>query len=127
MAASNKEYNTGNKNKLLKSVWREGKCWLYLLPALAVVAVFLVYPMIKTGRMAFYTKYNYIRDIGSGFGLKAFNYVLSDARFRQALINTLIILLVGLPVSMVLALGIALLINGRKKTYGIFQTIFSTA
>ena len=124
MAASNKEYNTGNKNKLLKSVWREGKCWLYLLPALAVVAVFLVYPMIKTGRMAFYTKYNYIRDIGSGFGLKAFNYVLSDARFRQALINTLIILLVGLPVSMVLALGIALLINGRKKTYGIFQTIF---
>lgn len=113
-----------NNNRKLRTFWKEAKCWLYLLPALVIVCVFLVYPMIKTGRMAFYTKYNYIRDIGTGFGLKAFKYVLDDARFRQALLNTLIILLVGLPISMILAMCIALLINGRKKTYGLFQTIF---
>ena len=111
-------------NRKLRAFWKEAKCWLYLLPALAIVCLFLVYPMVKTARMAFYTKYNYIRDIGTGFGLKAFRYVLSDSRFRQALLNTLIILLVGLPVSMILAMCIALLINGRKKTYGLFQTIF---
>mgnify|MGYP004678454069 FL=1 len=113
-----------SKHRKLRTFWREAKCWIYLLPALAIVIVFLVYPMVKTGRMAFYTKYNYIRDIGMGFGIKAFKYVLTDGRFLQALSNTLIILLVGLPISMALAMIIALLINGRKKTYGFFQTIF---
>lgn len=113
-----------NNKRKLKGFWKEAKCWLYLLPALFIVGLFLIFPMIKTARMAFYTKYNYIRDIGTGFGLKAFAYVLEDGRFRQALSNTLIILLVGLPISMCLAMIIALLINKRKKTYGLFQTIF---
>lgn len=107
-----------------KELLYQAKGWLYVTPALLVKILFVVYPLIKAFRMAFYRKYNYITEVGSGFGLNAFKYVLTDPKFHSALSNTMMIFFVGLPISMVLAMAIALLINRRKKSYGFFQTIY---
>ncbi len=102
----------------------EAKGWLYVFPAFLVKLLFVVYPLVKAFRMAFYTKYNYLTETGSGFGLKAFQHVLTDPKFMDAMKNTLMIFGIGMPIAMILSLGIALLIDKRTKTYGLFQTIY---
>ena len=44
-----------------------------------------------TLRMGFYESYVYLTDVGKGFGLASFRYVLKDPAFRSAVRNTLII------------------------------------
>lgn len=100
------------------------KAYLYLLPAFAVLGVFVFYPIIKTLRMGFYESYVYLTDTGKGLGLASFAYVLKDPAFRLALRNTLIIVAVGVPITIVLALGSALFINSLRKGRGVFQTIY---
>ena len=100
------------------------KAYLYLLPAFAVLGVFVFYPIVKTLRMGFYESYVYLTDTGKGLGLASFAYVLKDPAFRLALRNTLIIVAVGVPITIVLALGSALFINSLRKGRGVFQTIY---
>ena len=94
------------------------KAYLYLLPAFAVLGI------VKTLRMGFYESYVYLTDTGKGLGLASFAYVLKDPAFRLALRNTLIIVAVGVPITIVLALGSALFINSLRKGRGVFQTIY---
>ncbi len=100
------------------------KAYLYLLPAFAVLGVFVFYPIVKTLRMGFYESYVYLTDSGKGLGLASFAYVLKDPAFHLALRNTLIIVAVGVPITIVLALGSALFINSLRKGRGVFQTIY---
>ena len=100
------------------------KAYLYLLPAFAVLGVFVFYPIVKTLRMGFYESYLYLTDTGKGLGLASFAYVLKDPAFHLALRNTLIIVAVGVPITIVLALGSALFINSLRKGRGVFQTIY---
>ena len=100
------------------------KAYLYLLPAFAVLGVFVFYPIVKTLRMGFYESYVYLTDTGKGLGLASFAYVLKDPAFHLALRNTLIIVAVGVPITIVLALGSALFINSLRKGRGVFQTIY---
>ena len=87
---------------------RSAKAYLYLLPAFAVLAVFVVYPILMTLRMGFYQSYVYLTDTGTGFGLNSFRYVLQDPAFGLAVRNTMFIVLVGVPVPLALPLGIRL-------------------
>ena len=100
------------------------KAYLYLLPALVVMGVFVFYPIVMTLRMGFYESYVYLTDTGKGFGLSSFIYVLKDPSFLRAVRNTLIIVFVGVPVTIALSLGCALFINSLKRGKGLFQTIY---
>ncbi len=103
---------------------RSAKAYLYLLPAAAILIVFVLYPLAMIMRSAFYEKYVYITNAGSGFGWASFNYVLHDPNFWLAAKNTGILLGIGLPVTLILAMGAALLINSIKRLQGFFQTVF---
>ncbi len=103
---------------------RNYKAYLYLLPIFSIMAVFVLFPLFMVLRMGFYEEYVFITDTGSGFGLAAFQYVLRDKSFRLAVRNTLMIVLVGLPVTIVLSLVLALLVNSIKRLQGLFQTVY---
>ena len=98
--------------------------YLYLLPTLVITLIFVVYPLIMSVRMGFYEKYNYYTDEGTGFGLSTFKFVLSDPNFQKALLNTFLIVVIAVPVSMVIALAIALLLNSGIKASKFFQAIY---
>lgn len=100
------------------------KAYFYLLPAVLILAVFVFFPIIMTLRMGFYESYVYLTDVGKGFGLASFRYVLRDPAFRSAVKNTLIITFIGVPITIALSLGSALFINSLGKGKGIFQTIY---
>lgn len=103
---------------------RSAKAYLYLLPAAIILTVFVLYPLVMILRSAFFEKYVFITNTGTGFGWASFAYVLNDPNFWIATKNTAILLCIGLPITLILALGIALLLNSIKKLQGFFQTIF---
>lgn len=100
------------------------RAYLYLLPALLIITVFVLYPMLKSFLMAFYTDYDYFNDDVKAYGLDNFKYLLEDSEFHKALMNTFIFVLGVVPASIILSLGIAMLLNSKINFKGLFRTIY---
>ena len=100
------------------------KAWLYLLPAIIFLAVFLVYPLIDVFVYSFEEGYNSASGTSFGTGLYNYQYVLRDPYFLRALKNTFILVLITVPVSTLFALGISLMLSSVKKLRELFQTVY---
>ncbi len=103
---------------------RAYKAWLYLLPALLFLGVFLVYPLIDVLIYSLEEGFNFTSQQSFGVGLYNFSYVLHDPYFLQALKNTLVLVIITVPVSTGIALGISLALSSVKKLRDFFQTVF---
>lgn len=114
------------------------KAWLYLAPVLILVVIFLLYPLLNTIYISFAKEYSYIKGYGSGITLDNFAVVLGlkdyvnqagnaarETNFVEfAIPNTLIITFVTVPVSIVVALIIAVALNSIKWFQKFLQTVF---
>ena len=108
------------------------KAWLYLSPALVLLAIFTVWPIINSTVSAFREGYNgYIAaSTGSIFGgdfpigFANFKYVASYSKFVDCLKNTVLLCVLTVPLSTVLALLIAVVLNSIKPLRRVFQTIY---
>ena len=109
-----------------KNQW---KAWLYLAPALILLLIFTVWPMINTLRMAFLEDYNGLEAVAGikfsvGFG--NFTHVLFNegSDFFRCLLNTVLLCVFTVPISTMLALLIAVCLNSIKWFSRFLQTIF---
>ena len=100
------------------------KAWLYLLPAILFLGVFLVYPLIDVFIYSFEEGYNSASQTYFGVGLYNYSYVLHDPYFLQAIKNTLILVLFTVPVSTIRALLISVGLSSIKALRHLFQTIY---
>ena len=100
------------------------KGWLYLLPAMLFLGVFMVYPLIDVLIYSFEEGFNFASQTATGIGTFNYAYVLRDPYFLQAVKNTLILVAITVPVSTGLALLISLGLNAIKKLKELYQTIF---
>ncbi len=100
------------------------KAWLYLLPALLFLGVFMVYPLIDVIIYSLEEGYNSASGTFFGVGFYNFAYVLRDPYFLQAVKNTFVLVIFTVPVSTGLALLISLGISAIPKLQKLFQTIF---
>ncbi|MGD6969316.1 carbohydrate ABC transporter permease [Rossellomorea vietnamensis] len=100
------------------------KALLYLLPALIILGVFNIYPIIKSFLMSFYTDYDYFNDIVNAYGLDNFIYIFTDPEFWLSMKNTIIFVIGVVPLSIIISLGIAILLNSKIKFKGLFRTIY---
>ncbi len=103
---------------------RSWKGWLYLLPAMAFLGVFMVYPLIDVFIYSFEEGYNSASQTFFGVGAYNYSYVLHDPYFLQAVKNTFILVLITVPVSTGLALLISLGLNSIQKLRELYQTIY---
>ena len=103
---------------------RNNKAWLYLLPAILFIGAFMVYPLIDVFIYSFEEGYNSASGTSHGVGLYNYAYVLRDPYFLMALKNTLILVLITVPVSTGLALLIALGLSAIKPLKKLYQTIY---
>ena len=82
---------------------QQWKAWLYLAPAIVLLLVFTVWPIINTVAMAFMENYSGLANLGGdsafrcGFG--NFVKVAQNAEFKQALTNTVLLCVITVPVS----------------------------
>ena len=96
------------------------KPWLFIIPSLVLITAFVFYPMIQA----------FITSLQSGMGnnLKfsgGANYkrLLTDSTFRKALFNTVLYLIVQVPIMILLALAISSMLNDKRlKFKGFFRT-----
>jgi len=100
------------------------KGWLYLLPAFAFLAVFMVYPLIDVFIYSFEESFNFASQSYTGVGTFNFSYVLHDPYFLQALKNTFILVMITVPLSTSLALLISVALSSIGKLRDFFQTVF---
>lgn len=108
--------------KVIKN--KELKALLYLLPALLIITVFQIYPILKSLAMSFYTDFDYLTDEVYKRGLDNFQYVLTDPDFYLALKNTFIFVLGAVPLSIIVSLGFALLLNSNIRLKNLFRSVY---
>ena len=133
---SKKEYKvTGLDDIGSKNNW---KGWLYLGPVIILIGVFLLYPLVNTIIIAFTKGYNYSTNTGDGFTLENFGIIFGISSYtsgsgqigretafvKYAVPNTLLITFVTVPLSILLALIIAVALNSIKWFQKTLQTVF---
>jgi multiple sugar transport system permease protein len=101
--------------------------WLFVAPALLVIGVFFVIPVL-TALILSLTDFDIyaLADLGNVrfIGLRNYFRLLETPLFWKALGNTLIFTVVGVPLSIALSLGSALLLEARLAR---FKSAFRTA
>ncbi|MCQ2431637.1 MAG: sugar ABC transporter permease [Clostridia bacterium] len=100
------------------------KGWLYLLPAIVFLGVFMIYPLVDVFVYSFEEGYNSASQTFFGTGTYNYSYVLHDPYFLQALKNTFILVIITVPLSTTLALLISLALSSITKLKHFFQTVF---
>ncbi|MBQ6852215.1 MAG: sugar ABC transporter permease [Oscillospiraceae bacterium] len=100
------------------------KGWLYLLPAIVFLGVFLVYPLIDVLIYSLEEGYNSASQTFFGIGLYNYAYVLQDPYFLQALQNTLILVVITVPLSTGIALLISVGLNAIRPLRNLYQTVY---
>jgi multiple sugar transport system permease protein len=110
---------------------QQWKAWLYLLPAIILLLIFTVWPIISTVRMAFINgfDYTYLAENTKdekiiSIGIRNFANVLRNPFFTTALKNTMLLCVLTVPLSTILALLIAVCLNSIKPLQKLLQTIF---
>ncbi len=127
--------------------------WIVLIPAMIFLVLFMFYPIINTFFMAFIQDFrfevgagsfalgSFISGIGNAcqqyeagqcivkntlpsFGFGNFQEVLTDPVFPKTILNTLELVVIEVPLTIIIALLIASFLNSIKVLRGLFQTIF---
>ena len=100
------------------------KAWLYLLPSLILLGLFLVYPLIDVFVYSFEECFNFASQTYEGVGLYNYLYVLHDPYFLQAVENTFVLVIITVPVSTGLALLISTGLSSIQPLRNLFQTVY---
>jgi multiple sugar transport system permease protein len=89
-----------------------------LLPSLAFLVVFFATPMVQAFALA-------LQDADGTFSLASVERMLRDASFRNALVTTLALVVLIIPVQFVLAMAMALVINSRLRGQGLWLYVYA--
>ncbi len=106
---------------------QQWKAWLYLSPAIVLLLVFTVWPIINTVRVSMLEGYsNLLARAGQtfNFGFNNFIKVVTYPQFGTCLKNTVLLCVLTVPISTFLALLIAVFLNNIKFLQKTLQTIF---
>ena len=106
----------------------ERAAWCFVAPALIVIAVFFVLPVLAALAMSLTDFDIYaLADIGNlrFVGLANYSRLLETPLFWQALGNTAFFVVVGVPLSMAASLAAALLLQSKLARFkGLWRTFY---
>src|SRR5690606_38263566 len=94
--------------------------WTFILPNFAGFAAFTLVPVVILFYMAF-TNWN-IFGKADWVGLANFQRLLGDGSFRNAFWNTIYYSVMHIPLTIVVSLGLALLLNNKLRGVAFFRT-----
>ena len=100
------------------------KAWLYLLPAVLFLGVFMLYPLVDVFVFSFEEGYNSASQTYFGVGGYNYSYILHDPYFLSALKNTFILVIITVPLSTIIALLISAGLSSIKPLRNLFQTVY---
>lgn len=98
--------------------------YVYILPALTFFGIFSFYPFIKTFLLSLFTL-NANGEIRGFAGLANYLRVFGDPNFLRSIGNTALYVVLASPVSIFIALVLAIIANKKTKTSSIYETMFA--
>ena len=112
-----KEKNYGENERFKNRI-------IVLAPSILLFSI-LFYPLFRTIYYSFY-----LTDIHGEanlfVGLENYQYLFSDPAFYQSIKSTLLFVLYTVPTSIIFALFLALIANGKVRGIGLFRVLFSS-
>ena len=112
-----------NRPPTLSSIHIQG--WLLALPAIVLLAAFTHIPAVATFIDSFFSTPR-TGHAARFVGLRHYQTMMGDAVFWQAVTNNLFFALITVPVSVALALAMALWVNGAFAGRGLMRLAFFT-
>lgn len=95
----------------------------FLAPALALYALFVLYPIVQSMRYSLYD-WNGLESLNDFVGFDNFRRAFSDPLFRDALRHNVIIIVLSLALQIPFALALAMLLNAKIPARGLLRTLF---
>lgn len=96
----------------------------FLLPAMALLAVFIVWPLLRAGWWSFTNADLLSPERAHGVGLENYADLWADGRFRRAFANTWMFALLVVPVQTVAAFFLALWVNRPEPAWRMLRGVF---
>ena len=95
--------------------------YLFLAPALVLIAVFVVYPILSVVYYSF-TSYDIVRP-PVWVGLDNYRQLVADPTFWKALTNSTVYL-IATPTLIVLSIALAIVVNRRLRGIHVFRALY---
>lgn len=105
----------------MKTKWKISP-YLYLLPALVIVAAFRLIPIVMSFVLSFYDWS--LSGTGSFIGLANYTAMIKDPVFWQSMGNTFWLVIIQVPASIVFSLFFAVLLNKIKYFKSLFRIVY---
>ncbi len=100
----------------------ERQGYLFILPYVIYFAAFVAYPLIFSIILMF-NRWNIVTPM-EWIGMKNFVRMMHDPLFFKSLWNTVLFLLIHIPLQIIVALGLALLLNRQTRLRSFFRAAF---
>jgi multiple sugar transport system permease protein len=101
--------------------------WLFLSPYLILVVLFFIVPLVFALYLSF-TKYSLIWggiENAKFIGLTNFKNLFNDKTFLVSLKNTLVFVILSLPLQLIMSFTLAFILNSNRLNHtGFFRTLF---
>jgi len=110
-------------SKIFRSIKRSDRNgYWFVLPYVIFFLTFVAYPLVFSFILIFH-RWNIVTPM-QWVGLKNFGRMFQDPLFFKSLANTLIFLVIHIPLQLVVALGLALLLHSKIKLRGFFRAVY---
>ncbi|CAH1216926.1 MULTISPECIES: carbohydrate ABC transporter permease [Paenibacillus] len=116
VSSSNKKSQSFRKHEQATAFW-------FIFPAIALLLVFVFYPMLQ----AFLISFKNYSLVGAGdvfVGMDNYVHLMKDRAFFNSLKHSFYFALIVIPIQTSIALGLALLIQKKTATAGLFRTLY---
>lgn len=107
-----------------KPLHRSAKPYLFMLPILLFSVAFVYYPFGKTFLYAF-SSVNFRGQITGFVGFDNFSYLFGRKDFKTALLNTLKLTALNVPLTLIITISLAALANRKRRLSGVYETLFT--
>lgn len=97
--------------------------YVFLAPAALIFAAFIIFPVLFSFYLSL-TRWNLLEPRKAFVGLENYLTLLRDPVFSRALLNTLYFAAGSIPLSMVLALAVALLLNQKVRGMAAYRVAY---
>jgi ABC-type sugar transport system permease subunit len=91
------------------SLWEAAAPYVFVAPLIATIAVFIYWPLLYSGYLSLFD-WNFVSPEKTFVGAGNFTRLVAEPRFTLALRQTVVYILVLVPVQVMLPLGVALLL-----------------
>jgi multiple sugar transport system permease protein len=113
----------GKYRRVLREMRKQWTAYLFLAPVFLLFSIFTVFSVGYAFWLSFH-EWNILEPAKPFVGLDNYRRLLEDERFGEATLNTLYYTAASVPLTMIIGLAVALLLNNRIRGRGLFRTMF---